>query len=79
MLLRVKTHRINFYCIHIRYELDAPLGLEPRLYEPKSHVLPLDEGATTMEEDVGFEPTDPFLESAVFKTAALNQLRQSSS
>lgn len=26
----------------------------------------------SLEEDVGFEPTDPFLESAVFKTAAFS-------
>ena len=50
--------------------MDAPLGIEPRLIGSKPTVLPLDDGAI-LEEDVGFEPTEPF-GSTVFKTVGLS-------
>lgn len=51
-------------------------GIEPSPFEPKSNVLPLYyESKFKLAESEGFEPPEAFT-SAVFKTAAINQLDQ---
>lgn len=60
------------FIINTQKNLDAPLGLEPRLTDSKSALLPLEEGAIKLVDIAGLEPE---LTGAIWLVVSLHALK----